>query len=76
MVVRISDKTQNYSKVTKLLVKPKINYFIGFLNVDMFSMLQQNKIFTICIMNIVVLIVCVISSVLLLKKKDLIVTGD
>lgn len=54
----------------------KINYFIGFLNVDMFSMLQQNKIFTICIMNIVVLIVCVISSVLLLKKKDLIVTGD
>ena len=26
MVVRISDKTQNYSKVTKLLVKPK--YFI------------------------------------------------
>ena len=23
MVVRISDKTQNYSKVTKLLVKPK-----------------------------------------------------
>ena len=25
MVVRISDKTQNYSKVTKLLVKPKVN---------------------------------------------------
>ena len=25
MVVRISDKTQNYSKVTKLLVKPMIN---------------------------------------------------
>ena len=24
MVVRISDKTQNYSKVTKLLVKPTI----------------------------------------------------
>ena len=24
MVVRISDKTQNYSKVTKLLVKPNI----------------------------------------------------
>ena len=24
MVVRISDKTQNYSKVTKLLVKPKL----------------------------------------------------
>ena len=23
MVVRISDKTQNYSKITKLLVKPK-----------------------------------------------------
>ena len=25
MVVRISDKTQNYSKVTKLLVKPTKN---------------------------------------------------
>ena len=25
MVVRISDKTQNYSKVTKVLVKPKFN---------------------------------------------------
>ncbi len=24
MVVRISDKTQNYSKVTKLLVKPSV----------------------------------------------------
>ena len=23
MVIRVSDKTQNYSKVTKLLVKPK-----------------------------------------------------
>ena len=28
MVVRISDKTQNYSKVTKLLVKPKVNLFV------------------------------------------------
>ena len=28
MVVRISDKTQNYSKVTKLLVKPKNNISI------------------------------------------------
>ena len=41
----------------------------------MFSMLQQNKIFTICIMNIVVLIVCVILSILLLKthliKQDI-----
>jgi predicted DNA-binding transcriptional regulator YafY len=27
MVVRISDKTQNYSKVTKLLVKPKEKYW-------------------------------------------------
>ena len=26
MVVRISDKTQNYSKVTKLLVKPNNNH--------------------------------------------------
>ena len=31
MVVRISDKTQNYSKVTKLLVKPFIycNYIFN-----------------------------------------------
>ena len=26
MVVRISDKKQNYSNVTKLLVKPKFNF--------------------------------------------------
>ena len=26
MVIRVSDKTQNYSKVTKLLVKPILNY--------------------------------------------------
>lgn len=54
----------------------KINYFIGFLNIDLFSMLQQNKIFILCIMDIVVLMVCVILSVLWLKKKDLIVKGD
>ena len=29
MVVRISDKTQNYSKVTKLLVKPKEIDFVA-----------------------------------------------
>ena len=39
MVVRISDKTQNYSKITKLLVKPSLlfkydifNYFLIQLN--------------------------------------------
>ena len=31
MVVRISDKTQNYSKVTKLLVKPNnLHYYDSF----------------------------------------------
>ena len=30
MVVRISDKTQNYSKVTKLLVKPSFLHFHKF----------------------------------------------
>ena len=37
MVVRISDKTQNYSKVTKLLVKPKNNknVFIPLIPVEM-----------------------------------------
>ena len=29
MVVRISDKTQNYSKVTKLLVKPSFFFFFS-----------------------------------------------
>ena len=38
MVVRISDKTQNYSKVTKLLVKPKINY------VDKQDVILQNNV--------------------------------
>lgn len=28
MVIRVSDKKKNYSKVTKLLVKPKIIYEI------------------------------------------------
>jgi hypothetical protein len=28
MVIRISDKTQNYSKVTKLLVKPFFNGYL------------------------------------------------
>ena len=31
MVVRISDKTQNYSKVTKLLVKPIITFLKMFI---------------------------------------------
>lgn len=40
MVVRISDKTQNYSKVTKLLVKPFI--FKKDINV-FFSRLQEQS---------------------------------
>ena len=35
MVVRISDKTQNYSKVTKLLVKPK--FMLIFCKMKFFS---------------------------------------
>ena len=31
MVVRISDKKKNYGKVTKLLVKPNINFRCRFL---------------------------------------------
>lgn len=40
MVVRISDKTQNYSKVTKLLVKPKNyrNRVIYYLDTDVVKM--------------------------------------
>ena len=36
MVVRISDKTQNYSKVTKLLVKPK-NFIFYQINASVFE---------------------------------------
>ena len=37
MVIRISDKTQNYSKVTKLLVKPFFNeHFVLNENESMF----------------------------------------
>ena len=35
MVVRISDKTQNYSKVTKLLVKPSFILKIVFFDTDL-----------------------------------------
>ena len=37
MVIRISDKTQNYSKVTKLLVKPKENHYLIDLNTNLFD---------------------------------------
>ena len=37
MVVRISDKTQNYSKVTKLLVKP------FFLSAELSFQFKYNK---------------------------------
>ena len=53
MVVRISDKTQNYSKVTKLLVKPFIKnlgadvgqgYFYGRpLSISAFNDLIETK---------------------------------
>ena len=39
MVIRISDKTQNYSKVTKLLVKP---CFISILGI--FVLIYQTKL--------------------------------
>ena len=45
MVVRISDKTQNYSKVTKLLVKPLFfmrNYYIKLFYYS-FILLIQHK---------------------------------
>ena len=34
MVIRVSDKTQNYSKVTKLLVKPKEIAIAGILSIQ------------------------------------------
>lgn len=42
MVVRISDKTQNYSKVTKLLVKPnEMDFLISSLAYNLYHVFQQ-----------------------------------
>ena len=46
MVVRISDKTQNYSKVTKLLVKP-LTFESESLNKNRFKSVSKNTIFRI-----------------------------
>ena len=54
MVVRISDKTQNYSKVTKLLVKP-IVIVIG-------DKMKNNTFFTTHHLDILDLsLVCIVS---------------
>ena len=45
MVVRISDKAQNYSKVTKLLVKPNfnptINELIGEFDIPVYPIMYR-----------------------------------
>ena len=41
MVVRISDKTQNYSKVTKLLVKP---FIVSYMLEDDYDMTAYNRL--------------------------------
>ena len=44
MVIRVSDKTQNYSKVTKLLVKPKFIVVAKMhqkMGVDSYAMVQN-----------------------------------
>ena len=43
MVVRISDKTQNYSKVTKLLVKPYIYKGKVYINANNKSYIVLNE---------------------------------
>ena len=52
------------------------NYLIGFLNIDISCMIQQNKVGLTCLMDIIVLVVCVIFSTLVLQKKDIVVKGD
>ena len=42
MVVRISDKTQNYSKVTKLLVKPLSNKGKAYVYISKNPVIQHN----------------------------------
>lgn len=54
----------------------KFNYLIGFLNIDLFSMIQQNKVVLTCLMDISILVVCIILSTLIIQKKDLVVRGD
>ena len=50
MVVRISDKTQNYSKVTKLLVKPKelkamrVSKYALYTNIDTVDWNKKEKV--------------------------------
>ena len=51
MVVRISDKKQNYSKVTKLLVKPnnlKINDKYSALNIYICYNIDEEKTYESC----------------------------
>ena len=47
MVIRISDKTQNYSKVTKLLVKPKEfkTYLMGFIKAIKKNRIHREPLF-------------------------------
>ena len=60
MVVRISDKTQNYSKITKLLVKPKI-IKSAFMHQDMYVLKfmkqdwQVNHLWQICQLDLAVI---------------------
>ena len=53
MVVRISDKTQNYSKVTKLLVKP-FNYYYCYMKVarNFLSLRKANEMSCYLITNV------------------------
>ena len=44
MVIRVSDKKKNYSKVTKLLVKPIINYDLESLNYTVSKMSDDQYI--------------------------------
>ena len=43
MVVRISDKTQNYSKVTKLLVKPLSFIFYNISQIQFLQLAQASS---------------------------------
>ena len=44
MVVRISDKTQNYSKVTKLLVKPYSKYCLVYFSAVLVILNDNEKL--------------------------------
>ena len=73
MVVRISDKTQNYSKVTKLLVKP-MKKSIRLLYVVVLSMIVNwvlNQFLSSSLSILISTLGCALIGMCFISKEDL-----